>query len=400
MDTAYVQLRSVPHHRFIAASKEFVIVTKRTGLAAAGVVALIAAGSAACGTAQATPQAKVQSAFTKLGDQKAVTLGLSFDATADQIYAVMQGDDFTRQDAELLSKLRATLSVSTQKQIGLLTSGSNATDATKDGAAGFTLSADKSGNSNLIDLRAVNQKLYLRADIKGLEKLDTSPNASSDLREFNQFLNQADQLPSSLNAVKAGLKGQWVEIDPKAWLDFGKSMAKQMGGSGSSSSPFDALTGPKIDPKTEAKLFDAIKQAFVHNATFKDLGNSNGADHVQVTVPARQLAKELSTSLPPILKQFPGVKASDLKGLSDTSGVPNRTISFDVALKGKDISALTVDLAQFDDKATGNKLPLTLTIDHNTDALTAPSDAQQLNPQDLVGLFMANANPSGSSFSS
>lgn len=388
-----------------AASKEFVIVTKRKGLAAAGVVALIAAGSAACGTAQATPQGKVQNAFTKLSDQKSVTLGLSFDATADQIYAVMKGDDFTRDDAAVLASLHASLSVSSSKQFSLVRSGD------KGGAFDFALSGDKSGKQNLAEVRVVDQKFYLRADVKGLMKLDTSSSSASDLRDFNQFLDQADQLPSSLNSVKAALKGQWVVIDPKAFAEFGKSFADKMGGSAfgspgdssgsSSDSPFSALTGggPKIDAKTQQQLVAAVKKAFAHNATYKDLGSKNGADHVQVTVPARQLAKDLSTSLTPVLKQIPGVKDSDLAGFNDVSGVPNRTIAIDVAIKGGSVSGITFDLAQLDTGTTSGHLPLALTLDDHADNLTAPAGAQQLNPQDLVGLFMADPS-SSSSFTS
>lgn len=349
-------------------------------------MALIAAGSAACGTAQATPQGKVQNAFTKLGGQKSVTLGLSFDATPDQIYAVFKGDDFTAADAKMLASLHLKLAVSSDKQFSAIKSVS--TD--KGSSVGLELSNGTNGDSSLIEIRSVGQKLYLRADIKGLAKLDTTGGGSA---EVNQFLDHADQLPSSLGSVKAALKGQWIVIDPKAFTDYAKSMAGKTGGSGSADSPLGALTGagtPKIDAKTQRQLVDAVRKALSHNVTYKDLGSRNGADHIQASVPARQLAKELSTSLTPILKQIPGVKPSDLNGFNDVSSVPNKAIILDVAVKGGSVSGLTFDLAQLDDKApAGAKLPLALTLDDGADKVEAPKDAKQLNPQDILGLFMA-----------
>src|SRR4051812_33524840 len=93
----------------------------RKGLAAAGVVALITAGSAACGADKTTPQGKVSNAFEKLGSEKTVTLGLGFDGSVDQIYAAMKGeDDFTRDDAKLLASLHLTLTGSSQKSFSVL----------------------------------------------------------------------------------------------------------------------------------------------------------------------------------------------------------------------------------------------------------------------------------------
>jgi hypothetical protein len=388
------------------ASKEFVIITKRKGLAAAGVVALIAAGSAACGTAQATPKDKVHNAVTKLGEQKSVTFGLSFDATPDQIYAAFSSGDsgsgFTRDDAKLLASLHLTVSASTQKQFSLLGSGSGGSGGS-DGRFAVALSDDSSGKDNLIDMRVLDQKLYLRADVKGLEKLDTSPNAASDLRDFDAFLDSADQLPSSLGAVKAALKGQWVVIDPKAFTDFAKSMAGKDGGS--AGSPFGgALSGqmPKVDSnKFLSRLLTVLKQDILDNkaATYKNLGKKNGAGVVRVTVPERQLAKDLATDLTPILKQLPNISQSDLDSLNDTSGVPNKTVSLDMSVKGGHVSAITFDLEQLDDQANGKQMPVTLSVDNGADALSVPDGAQQLNPQDIIGAIMQNM-PGGSGDSS
>jgi hypothetical protein len=362
----------------------------RKGLAAAGVVALITAGSAACGTDHTTPQGKVDKAFSTFGGQNTVTLGLAFDGSADQIYASMKDeDDFTRDDAKLLASLHLSLGVTTQKSFKLLGKAHTA----QGGAFTLALSTDESGDTSLAEIRVVDQKLFLHADVKGLEKLAPNQN-SSDIQQLNQFLAQADQLPSSLNSVKAALKGQWISIDPKAFADFAKSMSDNSSGdSGFGSgddSGSDPLAGglpgvPKIDAATRAKIVDALRQAFTTNVTYKDLGNHDGADHVQVTAPAKQLAKAIDDGLTPVLKGIPGYDSTALSGLQD---VPNKTISADVGVKDGKLTSITFDLAQLDDQATG-KIPLTLTIDGSAKAISAPPGAQVVNPQDIVGLVMS-----------
>jgi len=175
-------------------------------------------------------------------------------------------------------------------------------------------------------------------------------------------------------------------------------------GSGSSSGdstettpPLDGIPGmPKMDAATVKKLVAALKASLATNVTYKDLGSHDGADHIQVSAPARQLAKAIGDNLAPVLKDVPGF---DAKSLQDTSGVPNKTLSVDVALKGGDISAITFDIAQLDDQAKG-KLPLTLTLDGSAKPVTAPAGAKVVNPQDIMGLVMSSMGQQDSSDSS
>jgi hypothetical protein len=345
----------------------------RKGLAAAGVVALIAAGSAACGTATAsTPDAKIKNAFDKLQNKKSLALGLHFDASADQIYAALQGSDgFTKANATTLAELHATVSASSDKAFKDIKSGDK-------GSFAFQLTSDAAGKKNLIEVRSVDQKVYLRADLKGLTNLGGS-STSKDLAGIDQFIAQADKLPSSMGSVKAAVHGEWITIDPKSFTSFLKSF----GGSGSGS-PLGALpdTGKSLDAKTQQQVLDALQKALRNNAKYKDLGNHDGADHVQVTLPARQFAKELQGSLGSLTKQIPDFKPSDL------NDVPNKTVAVDVAIKGGSVSGITFDLVQLDTSATG-KLPLTIAVDDGAEPVSAPKGAKILNPQDLIGLFMS-----------
>lgn len=365
----------------------------RKGLAAAGAVALISVGATACGGDAATPQDKVGNAFEQLADSNTVTLGLGFDGTADQIYAALKGEgDFSQDNAKLLSSLHLTLAASSQKSFSLL--GSSDSKA-KVGAFAVALSTDEQAGSDgagLVEIRYVDQKAYLRFDLKGLGKL--SPTASTSTK-INEFVAQADQLPSSLASIKAALKGQWVSLDPKAFQDFIKSMNKDDGSSSAAdSSPLGST--PKVDAAQQRQIVEALKKALAHNVTYKDLGTRDGADHVQVSVPAQQFVKEAATGLEPVLKQLPGFSASDLADMKNAKDVPNKTLSVDVAVKDGKLSAITFDVAQLDTGAQG-ALPLTMTFKTSAAPISAPNGAAVLNPQDIIGLFMSGAFPGSNS---
>lgn len=354
----------------------------RKGLAAAGVVALISAGSAACGAdSPASPQGKVSNAFQKLGKQNTVTVDLGFSGTSAQIYSAMKNEDgFTQADADLLASLHVTIGGSSDKSLNLLGKSFGKSDATKGSSAGFLLSTDGPSGGKLIEVRAVGQKVYLRADVKGLEKLDTSASDAGDIAQFNdQYLNALTSTPGS---VGAALSGKWVSIDPAVWSAFVKSaLAAQGGDTGSGS------TTPTLDPKTQSQLVDGLRAALTKDATFADAGKKGGADHITVTVPAQTFAKDVATSVSPALKQIPGMKQSDLDSIQRAEGVPNKKVTADVAIKNGNIESITFDLHQLDSQSTG-PLPLTVGFKGSAAPISAPSGAVALNPQDVVSTIM------------
>jgi hypothetical protein len=369
----------------------------RKGLAAAGVVALITAGAAACGDEEpGTPQGKVTNAFTKLGEQKSVTLGLSFDGTPDQIYAALKDqDDFKRADADMLAGLRVSTSFSADKALAELTGDDKGTSFGVEVAGG---ASGKSEGKTLIGLRSVDQKAYVQVDLKGLAALDTT--GDSGLSDITGMLGSVDQLPSSFGSVKTLAKGGWVSIDPKAFAQFAKTLGDDASGDsasgsgsddGSDDSPLSGLGLPSGLPtglptdlahKTFAELLAPLQQSLTKDAKITDLGTQDGADHLKVSVPARSLAQDLKNSLGSMTKALPG----DLRNSLDD--VPNKTVALDVAVKGGKLTHISVDLAQFDDTIHG-KLPLGLSVEGGADPVKAPAGAQPLNPQDVMGAVMS-----------
>jgi hypothetical protein len=372
----------------------------RKGLAAAGVVALITAGAAACGSEEpGTPQGKVTNAFTKLGEQKSVTMGMSFDGTPEQIYAALKDqDDFKRADADMLGGLRISTSFSADKALAEVKGDDKGTSFGLEVAGG---AGGKSQGKTLVGVRSVDQKAYVQVDLKGLAALDTT--GDTGLSDLTGMLNSVDQLPSSFASIKTLAKGGWVSIDPQAFADFAKTLGggKGSGSSGSSDgfgssdgsadSPLGGLGLPSDLPtalptdlakKTFAELLAPLQKSLTKDAKITDLGTKDGADHLKVSLPARTLAQDIENSLGSMTSMLPG----DLKKSLDD--VPDKTVSLDVAVKGGKLNHISVDLAQFDDTIHGS-LPLGLSIDGGADPVKAPSGAQQLNPQDLVGAVMS-----------
>ncbi|MEU3460983.1 hypothetical protein ABZ721_13625 [Streptomyces sp. NPDC006733] len=355
------------------------ISTAHKGLAAIGCVALIATASAACGTVQQVGAAvKVKNAVDKLGEQKAVTATVSFDATEDQVWAAMKGeDDFTKDDAKMLASLHAKLGLSSDKALKDSAAAKDAKAAPSDASSfSFQLSSDAAGKQNLIEVRSIGKKVYIRADVKALASLGGKDKETS----LEGLLPSAEDIPASLGAVKDVLEGKWVSIDPAAFSDLGKTLG---GDKGLGKSP---LPDPSsFDAKTQQQLVDAIRNAMEHNAKFTDKGSDHGVDHVTMTVPGGPAAKELAKSLAPLEKQIPDFKAADL------NKVPAKDYTVDLSIKDGMLSGITVDLTQLNKKPSQGKLPLVIGLDGGSAPVTAPAGARPFTPQDIMGLFMLGA---------
>ncbi|WP_277439530.1 hypothetical protein [Streptomyces sp. SPB162] len=358
------------------------ISTAHKGLAAIGCVALIASASAACGTVQQVGAAvKVKNAVDRLGEQKAVTATVAFDATEAQIWAAMKGeDDFTKDDAKMLAGLHARLGVSSDKPLKDAAATQDAKGGMGDGSSfSFQLTSDAAGKQNLIEVRAVDKKVYLRADVKALSAL--GGDKGGDRAGIDGFLGSADKLPPSLDVVKDALTGKWISLDPQVFTEFSKTLGgdKSLG-----KSPLPVPDPSSLDAKTQQQLVDAVKQAIAQNAKFTDKGSTDGVDHVIMTVPAGQTAKDLAKGFAPLEKQIPGFKAPD------PGKVPAKDLAVDLSIKDGMLSGISLDVAQFNEKPQG-KLPLVIGLNGGSAPVEAPAGARELKPQDIMGLFMFGA---------
>ncbi len=359
---------------------ERIIHTTRKALVAAGVVALVAAGSTACDPSnKLSTAAKVKQAFDKLGEQKSLTTEIGFDGGAEKIFAAMKdADDFTRQDADMLAAMRLTYAFGADKPLK---------DAKADDKAfTYDVRLARKDTKPVFEARQVDGKSYIRLDLKAVagfaEKHGKDKGKSRGPQAMEKLLKQADELPPSLASVKNALKGDWISIDPKSFEEFAKSMDKS--GSGKSPAP---------DPETQKKAYEALQHALTDNAKVKDAGKKDGADHVTATLPAKKIAKDFAEGLKP-LKDKLGDKAGKLDKLTrDLDKAPDKDVTVDLAIKDGMLAGMTFDIAQFDDGKgkDGPKGPLPVSIGFKKgggDNLKVPSGAQELKPQDLMGAAM------------
>ncbi|MEV4433700.1 hypothetical protein [Streptomyces sp. NPDC049555] len=346
-------------------------------------MAIIAAGSTACDPSNSlSTAAKVKQAFDKLGKQKSLSLEIGFDANADQIFKAMQGqDDFTRDDAAMLAKMKLDYSFGSDTALK---------DAKADDKSfKYGMQLGESGKP-VLEARQLDNKSYFRVDLKAVmafaEKHGKKPGSGdAEGKAMEKLIRQADQLPDSLGGAKNALKGEWVSLDKATLEEFAKSMDKS--GSGKSTQP---------DPETQKKVYEVLQRALVDNAEVKDAGKKNGVEHVTATVPANKVAKDFAEGLKP-LKDKLGAKAPSLdkldKDLDELDKKKDKNLVFDLSIKDGMLAGLSLDAAQFNDDAKGEDklqgpLPIAITFKDGAAALTAPAGAKELKPQDLMGAAM------------
>ncbi|MFI1182529.1 hypothetical protein ACH4UT_23655 [Streptomyces sp. NPDC020799] len=272
--------------------------------------------------------------------------------------------DFERDDADILAGLKLSYALSYDKPI------KDVAETDGSGSGSFALSHD--GGKPLLEVRTGAKKVYARADLKEFGELarlgDKGGDSSAGRAAMESLAQKADELPASMGNVKSALKGEWVVIDPEAFP-------------GGADTEADS---DQVDAKVQKQVLDAVQKSLGANATFKDAGKKDGADHVTVTVPAEKTAKDITNSLKPLADKL-GDRFERMT--DDLKDVPDKDIAVDVAIRDGMVSGLTVDIAEFGEKIKA-KLPLTLDIKGNASKIDLPSGAKPLTPQDLMGAAM------------
>ncbi|MGI5336418.1 hypothetical protein ACQEVS_02910 [Streptomyces sp. CA-181903] len=355
-----------------------VIAAKHTGLAVACCALVVASSAVACGTEEKLDAgAKVERAFERLGEERAVAVEFALDADADAIYAALKEgkdgkDGVDRDAAGILADLKLSYAAVSDKPLKERDGGK---DAHRASAAGRLAKKD---GTVLAELRSVDRRMYLRGDIKAFAGMVKPKNAGerSERRDFEEALKRIDRMPDSLAAVRNALKGEWVVLDAREFEELAKKRRRRDEGGGDSGEP---------DAQTQKRVADALRKTLTDNSVTKDAGTRNGAEHVKVTVPARKAAGQLAEALKPLEKQLR--TAGKGKDLSALENAPDKDVVFDVALKSGRLSAVTLDMAALD-KDVRAPLPLTVGFDSTSVTVDAPSGAQKLSAREMTEALM------------
>ncbi|WP_143686975.1 hypothetical protein [Streptomyces sp. TLI_171] len=367
----------------------------RAGIAfTAGAVALTA-GLAACSTVkQLTAGEKVSGAFQKLTDAKSMKIELSVDATSDQLVAFGKAidDPIEKKNADLLSDLTLSISMSSDKPLkdseafkNGYTGGANAYDL-KGVAIGYALSTKKSGKT-YADLRLVDGKMYVKADVRGIAGL-----MGEDTSKIDEAMSA---LPPEAAPIKDVVDGKWLALDMKKFEELTGGSAKAKGKDIGRGAVPEAM--PSIDPSAIREFTKSLKDALADNVTLEDKGKSGDADLIRVSAPARPLVKAMTKSVESLTASIPGYPALP-SGEDDLKDVPDRNFSADVLIKNGKAQAVTFDLAQFDDKLDPSvHFPIRLAFSNDAAPLTAPAGASELDLTKFQEAFAAMAG-SGQDF--
>ncbi|WP_055590164.1 hypothetical protein [Peterkaempfera griseoplana] len=345
----------------------------RATLAAAGCAALIAAGITGCDTVQQLSAAqKVQSAFRKLTEGRALAGELSLDAGPDQLrsFAKLTGEELDQQDAETLSRLSLAFSVTADKPLKDVPAPASGTGGAfgLNGDSGVDLdyAMRSKGGDTMVELRQVDGRLYARADVQALARL--SGEDPGDLGAME------DELPPELKVFRQALEGRWLAVDARVLKKFGDRMQHDAG-----ATPGAA---PSLDAGAQRRLMDALKSVLAEDVSFEEKGQQDGAQRIVVSAPARTLVRDLQKAVQPLTGSIPALR-NGLSG-AGTEQIPDRTVSAELRIKDGAITSLSLDLAQLQAKAGwGDHLPLKLSFSRQAAPVQAPSGATVLTQQDL-----------------
>lgn len=356
----------------------------RGALPVAVTASVLAAGLAACGTAEQLSAAqKVSKAFDKVRDGKSAGFTLSVDATPEQIIAFSKagGDKpADEKSAQALSGLSLSVAISADKPLKELDAFKSAKSADKkdltvdkSARVSYVLS-DKKG-TQLFEYRQVDGKAYLHADLKSVLKLTGQDPAELD--------TVAKDLPAELSGAKDVLNGKWVSFDLQALADEAK---KSDGAKGAAPS-----TVPSADPEAAKQFLESLKDVFNRTVTFEDKGKKDGAEHIWVNAPGRQLVDELYKTLKPLSEKFP--KEFGKFPAEAPKDVPDTKVGVDLYLKDGAFSSATFDLAQLEKKAgPGVNFPVKLAFNQSAPNVQAPDGATKMTTEDLMNTVFTLAS--------
>ncbi|MFE6056009.1 hypothetical protein ACFQ6N_35135 [Kitasatospora sp. NPDC056446] len=358
---------------------------------------VLATGLTACGTVEQLSAAqKVSKAFDKVGDGKSAGFALSIDATPEQIvaFAKATGDKATggkgtdagvdEKSAKALSGLSIAVAVSADKPLKDIEAFKDA----KGSAANKDLTLDKSvrisyvisdrSGTALLEYRQVDAKGYLHVDAKGLVKL-----VGEDPSQVDAV---SKDLPADMAPVKDVLAGKWVSLDLQELADEAKKE------DGKKAAPSAA---PSADAEAGKQLLNSLKDVLGRTVTYEDKGKKDGAEHIWVSAPARQLVDELFKAVKPVADKFP--QQFGKLPTQAPSDVPDRKVGIDLYLKNGTFSSATFDLAQLESKVDpGVNFPVKLAFNQSAPDVQVPAGATKLTSADLMKAVLGlAAGPGG-----
>jgi hypothetical protein len=341
---------------------------------------ILAAGLAlaACGTqSKLTPQQSVQNALNNLGAQSSLKVSVSLHLSSSQIESLSAADGGTAAPAAAAKAIsQGAFFLGLQSGHGeSLNSQRFTTDDSDRLALGLS-----SGSSTPVELRLVDQTVYLHLNPSELSNLggsSTGSNLASDLQKAAQVLPGLSSLAH----------GGWVSVSLSE-LQSLEGMLSELGGAGSSSNTTSNL------PTAASELRSQLINALGAHATYAYEGSSGGRSEYLVTLNVKGFVDEMAPVIQQGVSSLSGLPSSMTSKLSDIGSkiskeVPaGKTVKMTLYVKNGVASEIDFDLRQAGVKANF-AVPLRIAFSQTT--IDKPSGATPLNlsnlPQMLQGVL-------------
>ncbi len=334
------------------------ILARSVVVAASAALLVAGCGGGASSTSSKDPKAAFSTGMSGLSDTDVLTVTLKLDTTADTLVGLAKASGSTLNTTQANDIANAQLVIESKtingKKLSEIKPGQTNAASTR-----FALSDN---GSTYVELRGVDDVLYIKADVKGALAL------FGQAKLFDEVQARANSLPAF---VKALVAGNWVSLD----LNLLKSLANQFGG-GAAASP---------NPGQGQKLLADIKAVLQRDVTVTRVGTDSDGDHLRLTAHTRQLGTDIlqafTSSIPAA-----GLAAQKL----DPSKVPDRPIVVDAWVSNGALAKVSLDLTQFmtaADKQPGAKLAVVVTFDRSGDDISKPDNSTPVDLSQLTSLL-------------
>jgi hypothetical protein len=358
----------------------------RAGLGGMALVASAALALGACSNpvSRVTTERAVSNAVGAVANQPGVNLRISLGVTPAQLMQISQrgggNDGLSLQVAQAITSSSIVLDFRTGNREAL-----KSKTVAKDRANQFDF-AVQVGGSTPLEIRYLNQTIYVRADIANLlsDIGQSQSKAAEGQARFQQVLQSAKSFVPGIDALG---RGQWVSAQTAAFAPLLNGLKAIV-----------PAANPVANPAASQQLLAQLRKAFTSNATYTNAGTQNGRTEYHVSLAAHNFVQQVTAALPASIASLPGASTGTkaLNGLSNK--IPaNQTVVVDLWVRNNRAQEIDIDLNQFGHMYPF-AVPLRIVIGSPA-PVNVPSGASALDlskiPQLLGGLLSGGLTNSG-----
>ncbi len=336
----------------------------------AGALVLAACGSSA--PAGAAPKQAVNQAFDALGQQSGIGLHISLGVSPAHLQQMAASDGGSSALTPQVAGDLAASSIVVDYNTGNGKSLSDSQAAgNKDQQFGLAVQV---GTSDPVQLRYLNQTIYLKADLATLLKdLGQDP---SKAQSFSRSVDGANQYVPGLSALG---QGNWVSVPSSALTTLLQGLQSKL--------PSSSASAPT--PAMSKQMLSQLHLAFTSNTTYALAGTQGGRTHYTLTVAVRPFVQDVLTTLGSSLGNLasvPGASSIAKNINSSISKIPaNQKLVVDVWVSNKKVQEIDIDVNQFKHRYAF-AVPVRILIGPGA-PVTVPAGATPLNLSKLGGML-------------